>query len=81
MPATIIFNQINVNSVEFNSAVTTGQNNQSDWSTTGKSLFGQGINVGVVFTASNLNIINDQDVIDTKISQPELNNPQPNVQI
>jgi hypothetical protein len=81
MPATVIFNQININSLEFNSTVATGQNNQADWSTFGKNLFGQGINVGVIFSASNLNIINDQDVIDTNAGQPELNNPQPTLMI
>jgi hypothetical protein len=81
MPATIIFNQINVNTLEFNAIVTTGQNVQPDWTTNQKNLFGKGISAGIFFSAGNLNIINDQDVFDTRISQPELHNPQPTLLI
>lgn len=77
MPATIIFNQINVNSVKNNSTVATGQNSQIDWSTQGKSILGLGSAAGVIFTANNLNVINDQDVMDTYVNENELNNPQP----
>ncbi|MCM3006474.1 hypothetical protein [Priestia koreensis] len=80
MPVSLIFNQINVNSVSMNSSVTTGQNSQYDWTTQGKYNFGNGQEIGMVFSQGILNVINDCDVSDTPIAQPELNNPQPNVQ-
>ena len=80
MPVSIVFNQINVNSMEFNASVSTGQNNQMDWSTSGKQNFGNGIEVGIVFSSGIINIINDNDLIDSAFSEPEIVNPQPNIQ-
>ncbi|MBM7621542.1 hypothetical protein JOC95_003431 [Bacillus tianshenii] len=80
MPVSIIFNQINVNSISQSSAVSTGQNNQPDWSTQGKINMGNGIEIGVVGINGIFNVIIDTDGVDTTISNPELNNPQPTAQ-
>ncbi|WP_223700492.1 hypothetical protein [Sutcliffiella deserti] len=80
MPVSIIFNQINVNSLSKTSAIITGQNNQPDWSTQGKINMGNGIEIGVVAVTGLFNVVIDADGVDTTISNPELINPQPNAQ-
>jgi hypothetical protein len=80
LPVSIIFNQINVNSISKSSAVSTGQNNQPDWSTQGKINMGNGIEIGVVGINGVFNVIIDTDGVDTTITNPELNNPQPSAQ-
>ncbi|NLP53148.1 hypothetical protein [Bacillus sp. RO1] len=80
MPVSIIFNQINVNSISQSSAVVTGQNNQPDWSTQGKINIGNGIEIGAVAVTNICSIVFDADGVDTSISSPEINNPQPTAQ-
>lgn len=80
MPVSIIFNQINVNSISKSSAVMAGQNNQPDWSTQGKINMGNGIGIGVVAANGLFNVVIDTDGVDSTISNPEINNPQPTAQ-
>ena len=80
LPVSIIFNQINVNSISQSSAVATGQNNQPDWSTQGKINMGNGIEIGAVAVTNVCNVVFDADGVDTSIANPELNNPQPTAQ-
>ncbi|ARI76108.1 hypothetical protein [Halobacillus mangrovi] len=81
MPVSVVFNQIAVNSLNDNSLISTGQNNQPDWSWQGKNNNAAGIPIGFFISASNLNVIVDNDVADTPIYNPSLSNPQPNVQL
>lgn len=80
MPISIIFNQIAVNTVNQNSSVSTGQNNQADWSFQGKNNLAAGQQFGLAAATGNLNINFDNDLVDTPINTPELNSPQPNIQ-
>ncbi|UII56447.1 hypothetical protein LS684_02875 [Cytobacillus spongiae] len=80
MPFSIVLNQINANNISENATISTGQNNQADWSWQGKNNIAAGLNVGLIFITNNVNIISDNDVIDTPVSNPEINNPQPNIQ-
>ncbi|KGX93759.1 hypothetical protein N781_00715 [Pontibacillus halophilus JSM 076056 = DSM 19796] len=80
MPVSVVFNQIAVNAVTDNSTITTGQSNQPDWSWSGKNNFAAGMNIGVVIATGNINTIFDPDFVDTAVSNPEINNPQPTVQ-
>ncbi|MCP3738979.1 hypothetical protein [Rossellomorea sp. BNER] len=80
MPVSIVFNQINVNSVQFGSTVATGQNNLEDWNTQGKGNLGNGIETGIIYKIGISNVVIDTDGIDTSIAQPEMINPQPNIQ-
>ncbi|MGL4523590.1 MAG: hypothetical protein ACRCWQ_13640 [Bacilli bacterium] len=76
MPVSIIFNQINVNSVEQTAGVNTGQNNCNEWSFQGKSNSGIGFINGMVICCNIVNMIIDPDVVDIPVTQPEIINPQ-----
>ncbi|MDQ0247071.1 hypothetical protein J2S09_004712 [Bacillus fengqiuensis] len=76
MPVSVVFNQINVINMSINSVIASGQNSQPDWNTQAKINSGNGFYVNSAILG-NTNIINDQDVFDTPISNPENNNPQP----
>ncbi|MFD2682079.1 hypothetical protein [Bacillus seohaeanensis] len=80
MPVSIVFNQVNVNSVQNGSTISTGQNNLEDWNTQGKCNFGYGLSTGIITNAGISNVIIDPDGIDGTITQPEMINPQPNIQ-
>lgn len=80
MPVSIIFNQIAVNTINQNSSVATGQNNQMDWSFQGKKNLAAGQQFGLAAVTGNLNINFDNDLVDTPINTPEVINPQPNIQ-
>ncbi len=80
MPISIIINQINVNNVSENATVTTGQNNQADWSWQGKNNMAAGTNNGINSMGGNLNILSDNDALDNPINNPNVVNPQPNIQ-
>lgn len=80
MPVSVVFNQIAVNSLSENGVISTGQNNQPDWSWQGKNNNAAGIPVGFFIVTNNVNTIIDNDVTDTPIVNPTVNNPQPNVQ-
>ncbi|MDN4526708.1 hypothetical protein [Fictibacillus fluitans] len=81
MPVSVVFNQININNQEGNAAVAAGQNNQPDWTAIVKINHGNGAQIGISFTAGNLNTVFDNDVTDTPVAQPEFGNPQPTSQI
>jgi hypothetical protein len=71
MPNAIIFNAINVNANERNGAVFVGETNAIGWESHNKNQ----MSVGMVFTAyaagtffpGNLNLLSDNDFIDTFI--------------
>ncbi|AZB42162.1 hypothetical protein CEF21_07590 [Bacillus sp. FJAT-42376] len=79
MPVSVVFNQINVISMSANCIISSGQNSQSDWNAQGKFNSGNGNYVNSA-TIGCTNIINDQDLFDMAISQPENINPQPTTQ-
>ncbi|MBM7584141.1 hypothetical protein JOC86_000678 [Bacillus pakistanensis] len=79
MPVSVVFNQINVNSVQIGSSVATGQNSINDWNTQGKSNLGNGIETGIIYKIGISNVIIDTDAIDSTISEPEIINPQPTI--
>lgn len=80
MPVSVVFNQIAVNAINDNSTIATGQNNQSDWSWQGKNNYSAGLPIGFVIAINNFNNLIDNDVVDTPVTNPEISNPQPNVQ-
>lgn len=80
MPVSVVFNAINVLSMSANSIIASGQNSQPNWNTQGKHNSGNGIYANSIVLGS-INVINDQDVADTPISQPEIINPQPVTQL
>ncbi|ELK49078.1 hypothetical protein QRD89_16805 [Halobacillus sp. ACCC02827] len=80
MPVSVVFNQIAVNALNENGTITTGQNNQPDWTWQGKNNNAAGITVGFFIAANNVNTIFDNDVTDSPFFVPTANNPQPNVQ-
>ncbi|WP_338780745.1 hypothetical protein [Metabacillus sp. FJAT-52054] len=79
MPVSVVFNQINVVSMAANSIISSGQNSQPDWNAQGKFNSGNGNYVNSCAIGCT-NIINDQDLFDMAISQPENINPQPTAQ-
>ena len=81
MPVSIIFNQIAVNTVNVNSTISTGQNNQQDWAFQGKNTFAAGQQFGLAALNGNFNVVFDNDVSDVPVNAPEIVNPQPNVQL
>ncbi|SFX81041.1 hypothetical protein SAMN04487866_12822 [Thermoactinomyces sp. DSM 45891] len=81
MPVSVIMNQIIVNKVDANGAVATGQNDLSEWSVQGKSNIPNGIQTGIFLSTQPMNFQIDNDLIDTVITQPEIGNPEPRVQI
>lgn len=80
MPVSVIFNQINTNSISKNSSVNNGQNNQPDWTFQAKFNYGVGMTVGVNNVIGNANFNIDADGIDFPVADPEIFNPQPNIQ-
>jgi hypothetical protein len=76
MPVSVIFNQINVISMASNAVIASGQNSQPDWNSQGKFNSGNGNFVNTVVLGCT-NLINDQDLADMPITQPENINPQP----
>lgn len=80
MPVSVVFNQINVVNMASNAIIASGQNSQPDWNNQGKLNSGNGIYVNSA-VIGNMNLINDQDLVDTPITQPENINPQPTSQV
>ena len=80
MPVSVIFNQINTNSLSKNSSINNGQNNQPDWTFQAKFNYGIGMTVGINNIVGNGNFNIDCDGVDQPITNPELINPQPNIQ-
>ncbi|MDQ0417692.1 hypothetical protein SAMN04487866_10831 [Thermoactinomyces sp. DSM 45891] len=81
MPVSVIMNQINVNLVQGNGAVSTGQNNLSDWTCQGKANIANGIQAGIFLSTAPINFQMDSDLLDTAITQPELFAPNTSMQI
>ncbi|MDC3417393.1 hypothetical protein [Aquibacillus salsiterrae] len=76
MPETIIFNAINVNVQETNTGVFIGDNSASNWESHNKNLFSIGLLFGVLNTfPANLNVITDNDFIDTPIYNYDIQAP------
>jgi hypothetical protein len=68
-----VFNTIFVNGQETNAAILVGQNNAANWVTHNKNQ----VSIGFVFGAfnafpNNIEIINDQDFIDTPINDSDV---------
>ncbi|WLR46493.1 hypothetical protein LC065_13035 [Halobacillus litoralis] len=80
MPLSLVFNQIVVNALNENGTIATGQVNQPDWTWQGKNNNAAGITVGFFVAANTINNLIDNDVADANTSNPEVSNPQPNVQ-
>lgn len=81
MPVSVIFNQINTNSLAKNSNINNGQNNQPDWTFQAKFNYGIGMTVGVNNIIGNASFNIDADGLDFPVTNPEVFNPQPNVQL
>ena len=62
----IIFNSVNVNSVDTVSGIFIGDNSQSNWSSTGKTNSGFGRVIGEMNSVRILlNLLSDPDVVDS----------------
>ena len=68
MAVFITFVAINVNSINRGSAVAIGENAQSGWDQNGKTLYGNGQQVGSNLEAGFLNTVFDNDIIDSPIN-------------
>ncbi|WP_078410023.1 hypothetical protein [Priestia abyssalis] len=80
MPVSVVFNQINVINISVNSIIASGQNSQPDWSTQGKVNAGNGFYLNSAVLGCT-NVINDQDLCDTPVSNPQGINSQPVSQV
>ncbi|CAG7600981.1 hypothetical protein PAESOLCIP111_00443 [Paenibacillus solanacearum] len=80
MPVSVVFNAINVLSMSVNSIIASGQNSQPNWETQGKLNSGNGVYMNSIVVGS-INVINDQDLMDSPFTQPEVINPQPVTQL
>ncbi|WJE16893.1 hypothetical protein QRD89_05980 [Halobacillus sp. ACCC02827] len=80
MPLSLVFNQIAVNATNENSTIATGQVNQPDWTWQGKNNNAAGITVGFFVSNNTFNTLIDNDINDANTANPELSNPQPNIQ-
>jgi hypothetical protein len=68
-----VFNTIVANGLETNGAILVGQNNAANWVTHNKNQVIIGFVFGVYNTfPSNVNILNDQDLIDTPINDSDV---------
>jgi hypothetical protein len=66
----IKFTNLNVTYISTNSGIFTGENTQSDWQVNWKSNTGFGEIIGYNnFTSQIVNIINDNDVVDSYFSE------------
>ena len=71
MTYSIIFNAINVNTLDTNATVSVGENAQSGWNSHAKNNFGNGMLFGINYTVGSVNNIVDNDVFDTPINDPD----------
>jgi len=67
----INFAAINVNSLNRGASVSIGENNQPGWTAHGKNNLGNGNFFGIIFSANQINIILDNDVIDMPINDQD----------
>ncbi|MBM7624456.1 hypothetical protein [Sporohalobacter salinus] len=71
MSVNIVYNTINVNSISTNSPIAMGENAQPDWDTHSKVNEGSGGITGVGLIVGAINLIVDDDVVDTPISDSD----------
>ncbi|MCG8515717.1 MAG: spore germination protein [Halanaerobiales bacterium] len=71
MAIPIIFNAININSLNTNSLVSIGENAQPDWDSHSKTNQGSGAGFGFNWDIGIINYIFDNDVWDTPIFDPD----------
>ncbi|MDD9268425.1 hypothetical protein ACFPES_15395 [Paenibacillus sp. GCM10023248] len=78
MPSSIVFNMINVNSQHRNATIGIGENAQSSWDSHSKNNFAFGENIGNSISVNVVNLLYDNDFIDSPISdqdfKPAVNN-------
>lgn len=67
----IDLDDINVNSLADNAIISIGRNKQSSWDAHGKANTGSGPYFGNSFTSGNANLITDNDLIDSPISDQD----------
>lgn len=74
MNVNIQFDNMNANAVINNSGIFTGSNKQIYWRTFQKNNFGFGVTIGIKNDSTGImNVINDQDIIDTPIIELDNN--------
>ena len=71
MAYSIVFNTINVNTLDTNATVAVGQKAQSGWNSHAKNNFGNGMLFGINYTTASVNNIVDNDVFDTPINDAD----------
>lgn len=69
MAVNIILPQIVMNSANRNSGIAIGENQQTNWHAHSKNNFGEGTFFGISLTPFNVNIIIDNDVVDTPMTE------------
>lgn len=78
MPTSIVFNMINVNSINTNATIGIGENAQSSWDSHSKNNYGNGQVIGTSVYANLVNTVIDNDFIDAPINdqdfKPAVNN-------
>ncbi|MEW9699904.1 spore germination protein [Paenibacillus sp. SI8] len=78
MPSSIVFNMINVNSINTNASIGIGENAQSSWDSHSKNNYGTGQFIGNTISSNIVNLICDNDFIDAPINdqdfKPAVNN-------
>ncbi|UJF34344.1 spore germination protein [Paenibacillus hexagrammi] len=71
MPSSIVFNMININSLNTNATIGIGENAQSSWDAHSKNNIASGENIGTVMVANTVNFIYDNDFIDAPINDQD----------
>ncbi|WP_085524354.1 spore germination protein [Tuberibacillus sp. Marseille-P3662] len=67
MAVPISFNSINVNTLDTDSSISVGENQQNNWSAHSKNNFGNGMFFGWNVTSNSVNNVYDPDVADIPI--------------
>jgi hypothetical protein len=79
---TVVFNTIVANGMETNAGIFVGQNSASNWTTHNKT---QGSILSVIgfynTLPNNMNILNDNDGVDTPITDNDYYGPAPTTQV
>ena len=72
MAISILFNAINVITLQSHSLVAIGENEQGGWDNHSKNNIGSGSFNGISFSTANLTTIIDPDVIDSPINDQDI---------
>ncbi len=72
MAISIVFNMINVNSINTDAAISIGENNLGGWDTHSKNNYGNGSFYGNTFNTVNFNLLSDHDLIDSPINDQDI---------